>query len=65
MQLDPHTALHAAEEHGRERRELAANGRLRRLLRTPVARTEIPPPNDPRVPRPTRTARPRRVAIGT
>ncbi len=65
MQLDPHTALRAAEQLGRERRELAANGRLRRLIHTPAARTVIPPPTVPRDPRPDRNRRPRHVAVGT
>jgi len=69
MQLDPHTALRTAEQHGRARRELAADGRLHRLLRTPVARTEAAPPavqpgRRPDVP-PIRRGRPRRMAVGT
>ena len=65
MQLDPHTALRTAEQHGRERRELAADGRLHRLLRAPMARTEAPPPSVRPDVRPPRPARPRRVAVGT
>jgi hypothetical protein len=65
MQLDPHTALRTAEQLGRERRELAANNRLRRLLRTPATRAEVPPPTAHRDPRPDRIPRPRRVAVGT
>ena len=63
MQLDPHTALRTAEQHGRERRALAADGRLHRLLRTRLTRTEAAAPAVRT--RPTRRARPRRVVVGT
>ena len=65
MQLDPHTALRTAEQHGRERRALAADGRLHRLLRTRLTRTEAAAPAARTDARPTRRARPRRVAVGT
>jgi hypothetical protein len=63
MQLDPHTALRTAEQHGRERRELAADGRLHRLLRAPMARSEAPPPSTRPDVHPTRRARSRRIAV--
>ena len=65
MQLDPHTALRTAEQHGRARREIAADGRLHRLLRTPATRAEAPPPAVHHDAHPTRRARPRRMAVGT
>ena len=70
MRLDPHTALRAAEQHARERRAIAAHGRLHRLLRTPIVRTEVSAPTAARDARPAGrvpagTHRRRRLRPGT